>query len=429
MRARATTEAQHRPPPRCSDTASGALSSLRLRASARLAVALGTGVALIAAMAACRQQPAPSTQPGAAAGPQPGTSDQARCGGVPFADVPLFQVPESMGTAELVAALRDRAPGTPVRLDVDGQGRGDAFVTDLVAAGVLAGVRELRLAGNALGPDAMRALAGAPGLDCLQRLDLSNNPITDDGFALLCTAGSARYLGELVLDRTGITGAALTRLPGCVWSTSLQDLSLVDNELGDIDAQAASAGAVSQTRAVPAAWPRLVSIDLSRTRCRAPCLTYLRDAGLFTMLQRFQMEGFFGPAEARILVAGKLDQLTTLQLIGMADLSEAESDVLGDAGLEILIASPMFAHVESLELPLHGIGDRGAAMLAGSPQGKRLRRLDLRGNSIGDDGARALMNGTYTRNLVHLGLADTLISDDMADALRAHYGPRVLLRE
>lgn len=300
---------------------------------------------------------------------------------------------------------------------------------DLVAAGALADVRELRLAGNALGPEAMRALAGAPGLDCLQRLDVSNNPITDEGFARLCTAGSTRHLGELVLDRTGITGASLTRLPGCMWSTSLQDLSLADNDLGDIDAQAASPGTVSQPRDTPAAWSLLVSIDLSRTRCRASCLTYLRDAGLFATLATFQLEGFFGPTEARILVAGKLGQLTTLQLIGMADLSEAESDVLGDAGLEILLASPMFAHVESLELPLHGIGDHGAAMLAGSRQGERLRRLDLRGNSIGDDGARALMSGTYTRTLAHLGLADTLISDGMADALQAHYGPRVLLHE
>jgi hypothetical protein len=61
-------------------------------------------------------------------------------------------------------------------------------------------------------------------------------------------------------------------------------------------------------------------------------------------------------------------------------------------------------------------------------KGKRLRSFDLRANGIGDDGARAHERRVHPEPR-HLGLVDTLISDDMADALRAHYGPRVLLRE
>jgi Leucine Rich repeat len=424
MPARATTDAE-RPPGRRSDRrAAGALPSLHPRAFARLAVVLGAGVFLVAA--ACRQQPAESPQPGATADPRPGTSLPARCGSAQFADVPSLQITASMSTEEVIAA---RAAGRPVRLDVEGQKRGDAFVNALVAAGALAGVRELRLAGNALGPEAMRALASTPDLDCLQRLDVSNNPVDDDGFALLCMSGSARSLRELVLDDAGLTGASLARLPGCAWSTTLQDLSLGDNDFADVAAQS-GAGALGQTRTTPAAtWSRLVSLGLSRTGCRAPCLAHLRDAGLLTTLQSLRLEGVFGPAEARILAGGAFDRLTTLSSIGPADLSEDESDMLGDTGLEILIASPMFARLARLDLLLHGIGDRGAASLAASPRGERIRSLELRANAIGDDGARALMNGAHTRNLEYLGLADTLISDDMADALRVHYGPRVLVRE
>jgi hypothetical protein len=375
-----------------------------------------------------RQQPSVTPQPGAEAGAQPGIAQPAGCGDARFADVPVLEVPASMSTEELVATLRERIGGAPVRLDVDlrsgGRARGDAFVKDLVAAGALAGVRELRLAGNGLGPEAMRALAGAPELECLQRLDLGRNPVTDEGFALLCAAGNARHLRELVLDRAGLTGASLARLPGCAWSASLEDLSLADNNFGEVEA-----GAGARTRAAPGAWSRMVSLDLSRTRCRAPCLKHLRDGGLFRTLQSFLLEGLFGPKEARILAAGKLERLTTLQLAGMADLSEDESDVLGDAGLKILIASPMFARLERLTLPLHGIGDRGAASLASSPHGKRLRYLELRANAIGDDGVRALMKGAYTGKLEHLGLADMPISDDVADALRAHFGQRVQLSE
>lgn len=378
--------------------------------------------AAVVVLAACRP-PEPAPEPPV----RRSAVDAPRCSVTPLAEVPLLEVPATMRADELVRALHDRPAGTPVRLDLSGQRRGDAFVIALVEGLRSAKVRALGLAGNELGPAAMGALATAPGLGCLERLDIGKNPVTDHGFASLCTASTARDLRELVLNDAGLTGESLAMLGGCVWTTGLRELVLADNHFGDA-AEAAGADPSTGPRAAPRASPGLLRMDLSRAHCRVPCLTLLRDSGLLHRLHALRLEGFFGPAEARILAGAKApERLATLQLYGMVDLSEDPGDVLGDAGLRILVSSPMFAHIQQLALPMHDIGDHGIAALAASPHSSNLKQLDLRGNRIGDAGAQALMAGAHTRGLMHLDLSGTLISQEMAGALRAHYGQSVHL--
>jgi hypothetical protein len=63
---------------------------------------------------------------------------------------------------------------------------------------------------------------------------------------------------------------------------------------------------------------------------------------------------------------------------------------LGDAGVEVLAASPYLASLTDLDLSVNQIGDAGARALAASPYLAGLTTLDLYGNSIGDVGAQAL---------------------------------------
>src|SRR5919197_389139 len=72
-----------------------------------------------------------------------------------------------------------------------------------------------------------------------------------------------------------------------------------------------------------------------------------------------------------------------------AQIREAVQE-LGDAGAEVLAASPYLARLTALRLHKNRIGEAGAQALAASPYLANLTRLGLWDNSIGDAGARAL---------------------------------------
>jgi uncharacterized protein (TIGR02996 family) len=97
----------------------------------------------------------------------------------------------SFGAAPLASSPHLR----PVRLDLSDNDLGDRGTLELLRAGWLPSLRELRLRSNGIACDAARALAGCAGLSRLRLLDLADNPIDDRGATALA---DSPHLGRLL---------------------------------------------------------------------------------------------------------------------------------------------------------------------------------------------------------------------------------------
>jgi uncharacterized protein (TIGR02996 family) len=99
----------------------------------------------------------------------------------------------------------------------------------------------------------------------------------------------------------------------------------------------------------------------------------------------------------------------------------------GNAGAEVLAATPGARRLRRLSLTRNQIGDRGAQALAESPHLADLRCLDLVGNRIGDTGAEALAAAPGWDHLEHLDVALNRIGREGKAVLRARYARAVNL--
>lgn len=116
------------------------------------------------------------------------------------------------------------------RNDVHGDGL--AAFSDAPHLGAL---EHLSLAHNAITGRGL-ALGDDGGLPALRALDLSRNPLGDEGAAALARALTARTappLHTLKLDACGLTGEGIRRLLSHPWAAHLEHLSLSHNGLGD----------------------------------------------------------------------------------------------------------------------------------------------------------------------------------------------------
>lgn len=346
-----------------------------------------------------------------AAGVAHDAPEVAPCSGASLDAAAMWDVPDELRPEEFVVAVaRDGIS----RIDLSRHAAAAALLHALSEAHAMESVRELQLARAGLAATDVAHLAASSHLTCLERVDLGDNAMADEGFAALCKARMPR-LRELLLPGAKLTGTSLSELAGCAWIPTLTALSLAKNDFSQ----------PAPTRRV--AKGRLARVDLVRSHCRAPCLQTLTGSGVLATLEDLVLEDFFGPAETRALMQAGWQRLARLALYGMRDLSEEPEDVLGDDGLGLLATSRVLATVIRLEIAGHAIGNRGATALASSSVARTLRHLVLRDNAIGDPGAQALMDGPTTRALDHLDLRGNPISPALKTALRNHYGTKVLL--
>lgn len=98
---------------------------------------------------------------------------------------------------------------------------------------------------------------------------------------------------------------------------------------------------------------------------------------------------------------------------------------IGDAGIQILVASPLFVSVDTLCIECCGLSDVGVQFLASSPYVTNLRKLYLCNrvgvvgiaNEISDTGAMALAASPYLEQLKELDLWKTNVGDAGMEAL------------
>lgn len=268
-----------------------------------------------------------------------------------------------LGRSDLAAGL--------TRLQLHGVALGAGGARVIAESARFAGLNDLGVFTDDLGPEGILALLGSPHLGGLRRLTLSQaGTITSEAFSRCAWLGR---LGALRLTDCGPAAAALLAMS----DVALDQLDLSGNGLGDAAIEAL------------ARWPPLARI----TRLYLARNT-ISDRG------------------ARALAASPhLGPLTELLLHGNA---------IGDDGVAALAAADRLSRLAWLTLGTNRIGDGGAKAIAGSPHLARVTRLSLFGNTIGAEGATALA-GSEHLDPVELSV-DAGVGDAAIELLRGRFG-------
>jgi Ran GTPase-activating protein (RanGAP) involved in mRNA processing and transport len=270
----------------------------------------------------------------------------------------------------------------------------------------------------------------------LKFLDLRYNMIGDEGTVALAgalTRNTSLHTLRLCRNEIGLVG--IEALAGSLMRTSLKELSLIGNKVGDRGAVVlANALATNQS---------LTMLDLGATD--------IGDVGIAALAQslvqndslrrlsvgtnQFGILGWMafvnglkanrGLTELRVHADCIDDQGTEALINALKDNStlaklDLGSNLIGVRGLAAL-AEALTTNTTLIELNLAScyFGDDGVAALAGGLAGNmKMKKLFLHFNFIGDDGARSIANALKTNTtLTELGLDRNRISSVGAAAI------------
>jgi uncharacterized protein (TIGR02996 family) len=244
-------------------------------------------------------------------------------------------------------------------------------------------LRILRLAGCQVFPWALRRLATAGGLTRLRELDLSDNPLGDEGAQILAQADGWRELRTLKLGggwqtdyTTRIHAAGAAALAHSPILANLTALDLSENDVGD-------GGIIALAQSPHLS--QLVSLSV-----RGNDIGGIAESGVQALvasanlsnLRRLDLRNNAMEAwAARNMVENfRLDGLQDLDLGGC----------LSTAGVRAVAAARKLRGLRSLGLSGSSLRDDSAYVLAGSPHLGGLQCLDLRDNPLSPAGRRHL---------------------------------------
>jgi serine/threonine protein kinase/hemoglobin-like flavoprotein/Ran GTPase-activating protein (RanGAP) involved in mRNA processing and transport len=268
-------------------------------------------------------------------------------------------------------------------LDVAHNGLGDAGVAALLGAPNLAALHCLSVASNGLSAGSAGLLGGS--LPQLETLDLSHNPLGDEGGLALAESLSRMQVRDLRVADCGLGADALGAL-----------LRAAEGRLGKLCASSNPLGpeGVEQLVAV-AELAQLEELEL-------------RDVGA-------------GASGGRAVGASP-------HLGGLRSLTLG-SNGLGDEGASALLRGEgNLLRLESLSLPDERLGLASAVAVATSPLAGRLTRLVLSHNPLGDEGAEALARCPGWHALRELELENTRLGLAGAAALLSAPGTAMIHR-
>jgi uncharacterized protein (TIGR02996 family) len=310
----------------------------------------------------------------------------------------------------------------------------------------LARVRSLDLSnhaqGSRLGAERLAKLLDSPYLGGLQALNLSYNPVGQDGIKVLAGSPSLAGLTVLTLTFCGLSNAGVADLAASAHLVGLRTLSLSGNitalgiralaeagplcrltglnlwgcQLGDEGAQVLAsssklAGLTSlalgstglgdegaKALAYSAWLGRLETLVLSHNPIGDAGLTALAASGNLARLTTLRLREVRASATAlrTLLSSPHLDNLRTLDL---------DAHTLGAGAVHALLDGSVVERLTDLSLSLHGLGDEAVELLAASPRLGSLRKLHLGGFTLGEVGAEALLSSPYLGRLRWLRVA------------------------
>jgi uncharacterized protein (TIGR02996 family) len=249
---------------------------------------------------------------------------------------------------------------------------------DIVTRPWMASVAALELFHEVLSLDELRALTTSPHLGGLRRLTLRNVALTPEGLGILTAWPGLRRLTHLDIGNDYLMndGERLNNRPGEGWLRRLLESPHL-GELTSFQTNGMLDDTVDADIALLANTPRLASL----TR--------------LTLHGGLSAEGFC------ILAAAK-------GLTALRHLSAGWDNERGVEGVPALVASPLLARLDTLDLSVFSnirpfFGREAAAALAASPHLGRLRKLNLTQCSGGPEEARAIAKARFG-SLVELDL-------------------------
>ncbi len=284
---------------------------------------------------------------------------------------------------------------------------------------------KLALANMSLRVEGAKALASAKNTSGLQELYLYYCYLGDEGVAALAAGKHFEALQEMTLAENELTANAVKFITTAAWLPQLETLRLYGNKLGDQGAQRAGVALKKANH--------LRFLDLTENgitseglRCFSLALKQLQttgcDQGLEKLLLGKNEIGDHGVSE---LARAPFDSLKELDLW---------ANQIGPAGIKKLVAAPFFGGLQRLNVGANPIGDEGLTTLAqseamfnfeeltffmcnitaegvqelaASPLVENLKKLTLSCNPIGPQGAQAIAESPHLANLESLDLWDS----------------------
>jgi uncharacterized protein (TIGR02996 family) len=271
----------------------------------------------------------------------------------------------------------------------------------------LAGLRVLSLNSNTLGPDGVEALA-ALELPHLHTLRLAGNDLGSEGGRVLAGWEGLRRLTTLDVASNHLDAAGVEALAGSAYAAGLLELTLDRNRLDD-----AAQGALARSKHLGG----LRSLSLGHNLF-GQGLTALARAPWLGRLQALALPACDMTAVSLEALSGARCPALTRLLLG--------HNKFGDAGVRALARSPLLRQLAELSLPSNRVENAGAAALAGAGPLDRLRVLDLGWNRIREDGMAALAASANWPNLTHLNLSGNgPAGREVRESLQKRYGRQV----
>jgi serine/threonine protein kinase/hemoglobin-like flavoprotein/Ran GTPase-activating protein (RanGAP) involved in mRNA processing and transport len=290
------------------------------------------------------------------------------------------------------------------RLELQANALGPAALEVLLTSSRFGNLRHLNVAGNALDATGAMLLASTTFARRLKWLDVSDNAIGDAGLAALLGGQPLAGVWTLAVARNGITGAAvplLTKGPAELGSLDLSGNPLQDEglralaaalarlHLSQLSIAAVDASGAHLGQVVDGCQGWLRTLDVSRNELKGAGFVQFLEAEHVRQLQSLNLTGtgLDACAVQALTGAGVFPRLETLVLDGLH---------LGDmAGADVVRALEGLPALRHLSLADNRLSSGTARALLETALTHRLARLDLSHNLLGDDGAGALARGTW----------------------------------
>jgi Ran GTPase-activating protein (RanGAP) involved in mRNA processing and transport len=299
----------------------------------------------------------------------------------------------------------------------------------LLAGPQFAGLTQLSLRRCQIDPAALRALTAAHALPNLRRLDLSANPLTAEGVALLARSALLPRLHALSLAtcraESGVAALAAADVG------ALRRLDLAGNGLGGEATAALAGGAFRSLVELNLTNNRLLGAEGAAALGRSAGLARLRSLNLLNCSLRpegaeaLTASATLGSLTHLILDSNNIGTPGVRRLAGWAGLAGVRVLSLGanqidDDGVRALAASPHLGGLRRLHLDHNPLSNEAARALAASPNLRSLRELSVWGNRhMNEDGARALAASPHLPHLLALRVG-TLLDAALRAMLREH---------
>jgi len=285
---------------------------------------------------------------------------------------------------------------------------GNHRAAELLRCPALSALEHLHLVNNNLTGDTFLSALLERG-EHLRSLDLSANPLGDEGLVRLAREGSFEQLEHLELRQMRGQGEGVGALGQAKWCRSLVSLDLQTNhmELGTVEGLAQS----SYLRS-------LKSLDLRQTAIHDGRVTPLIDSPVLRSLEHLRLSEnpLHDATVAGLLRSPHLGNLRSLDLDHLA---------VGSATMEALADSSHLSNLRRLNISFCGCSPEDLVALARSPNLSNLRVLDLRGVGVTGDLARSLTTSTYLGQLCAMWVTQGLLQGEARQILEARFGDQL----